>query len=111
MYDAVHIFALALHELNMIQNINIGPIDCSGMILAQRIQQFLVDPDTIVFYFPHSGKVLYILDFPSHYILFCEAKIICMVSNYCFFRSDAKNAKCKTFFLSGSCRDKKCICT
>ena len=39
-YDAVHIFALALHELNMIQNINIGPIDCSGMILcSHRIQQ------------------------------------------------------------------------
>ena len=35
-YDAVHIFALALHELNMIQNINIGPIDCSGMISGSQ---------------------------------------------------------------------------
>ena len=33
-YDAVHIFALALHELNLIQNINIGPIDCSGVIFC-----------------------------------------------------------------------------
>lgn len=29
-YDAVHLFALALHELSMIQDINIGPLDCSG---------------------------------------------------------------------------------
>ena len=29
-YDAVHLFALALHELNMIQDINIGPLDCTG---------------------------------------------------------------------------------
>ena len=29
-YDAVHLFALALHELNMIQDIQIGPLDCTG---------------------------------------------------------------------------------
>lgn len=29
-YDAVHLFALALHELSMIQDISIGPLDCSG---------------------------------------------------------------------------------
>ena len=29
-YDAVHLFALALHELNMIQNIEIGSLDCTG---------------------------------------------------------------------------------
>ena len=38
-YDAVHIFALALHELNMIQNINIGPIDCSGVIFSKRLKE------------------------------------------------------------------------
>ena len=29
-YDAVHLFALALHELNMIQDININSLDCTG---------------------------------------------------------------------------------
>ena len=29
-YDAVHIFALALHELSNVQDINIGQLDCSG---------------------------------------------------------------------------------
>ncbi len=29
-YDAVHLFALALHELSMIQDINIPSLDCSG---------------------------------------------------------------------------------
>ena len=30
MYDAVQIFALALHELSTIQDISIGSLDCSG---------------------------------------------------------------------------------
>ena len=29
-YDAVHLFALALHELSMIQEIDIKPLDCQG---------------------------------------------------------------------------------
>jgi hypothetical protein len=29
-YDAVHLFALALHELSMFQDISISPLDCTG---------------------------------------------------------------------------------
>ncbi len=29
-YDAVHLFGLALHEINLIQDVNILPVDCNG---------------------------------------------------------------------------------